>query len=337
MKLRTALLATTIAVSSLLGGCSRNRQEAAILANQGDQEVKLNVDGAIQKYENASRMDPTNHRIFFKLAMAYRKKEDWDKAASTLSRAVQLAPKFANYWFERGYALEQQAKKKTIQWDEAKEPFTKCVEADPNYAECYEELGNIFLWTDDEQRALDNYSKAVEHDPSNVAYYNVLADLYIRLGYVKEAEQILKSAKDAPMPVAPAPKEKKDDGEGNEAKAKDKAAAEAANKKAARDKSLYGTHILLAQVYQDRGSQAEQVAELEAAKSIVPAEGPEAITILYQLGSTYAVMNPPRSAEAISMLKGFNGRACKSAKASQYKAECETSQALVNKLGGSLQ
>jgi tetratricopeptide (TPR) repeat protein len=308
MKLGAFAVTAFLLASSLLGtGCSRNRQEAVILANRGDQSVKLNVDGAIADYEQGTRLDPTNHRIFFKLAMAYRKKEDWDKVASTLARATQLAPKYANYWFERGYALEQQAKKKTIPYDEAKEPLQKCVEADPNFADCYEELGNVFLWTDDEQKALENYTKAVEHDPNNIGYYDVLADLYIRLGFHKEAEQVLKEAKAF-------------------AKPNDKS----------QEKAVYGLHMLLAQIYQDRGSQAEQVTELEAAKSVA-GDGPESVLILYSLGSTYALLTPPRSAEAISMLKGFSGRACKGAKATTYKTECETTQALVTKLGGTLQ
>jgi tetratricopeptide (TPR) repeat protein len=303
------LPAAAVAAATLLGaGCSRNRQEAVILANKGDQEVKLNVDGAINDYDQATRLDPQNHRIFFKLAMAYRKKEDWDKVASTLSHATTLAPKFANYWFERGYAIEQQSRKKTVPWEEAKEPFQKCVENDPNYADCYEELGNVFLYTDDEQKALDNYNKAVEHDPTNIGYYDALADLYIRLGYTKEAEQVLKEGKAFVKPD-------------------DKTQV----------KAVYGLHVLLAQVYQDKDSPAEAVTELEAAKAVAPADGPESVQILWNLGSSYAKLNPPRSAEAIAMLKGFSSRACKGAKASSYKTECEATQTLVSKLGGTLQ
>lgn len=306
---RGAFVVSALLAASLLGtGCSRNRQEAVLLANKGDQEVKLNVDGAINSYDQATRLDPTNHRIFFKLALAHRKKEDWDKVASTMARATSLAPKYANYWAERGYALEQQARKKTVPWEEAKEPFQKCIENDPNFAECYEELGNVFLWTDDEQKALENYNKAVEHEPNNIGYYNALADLYIRLGYVKEAEQVLKEAKAFIKPD-------------------DKQQA----------KAVYGLHVLLAQVYQEKDSLPEMVTSLEAAKAVAPAEGGEAIQILFNLGSTYAKLKPPRSAEAISMLKGFNSRACKGASAAKYKVECEQSQTLVTSLGGTLQ
>lgn len=274
------------------------------MANQGDQEVKLNVDGAIGKYEQATRLDPTNHAIFFKLAKAYEKKEEWDKVASTMARATQLVPKYANYWFKRGYALEMQAKKKAISYEEPKEPYQKCIENDPNYAECYEQLGNAFLWTDDEQKALENYTKAVEHAPQEISYYAALADLYIRLGYMKEAEQVLKEAKTFAKPG---------------------------------DRALYGVHVLLAQVFQDKGSTPEMVTELEAAKAVVGTEGSEAILILYNLGSTYAQLSPPRTQEAIQMLKGFSGRACKGTKAATYKAECETAQTLVTKLGGTMQ
>ncbi len=248
MKLRAFVVTVSLMAASLVGtGCSRNRQEAVLLANKGDQEVKLNVDGAITSYQQATSMDPTNHKIFFKLGMAYKKKEDWDKVASTMARATQLAPKYANYWLERGYALEMQARKKTLQWEEAREPFQKCIENDPNYADCYEELGHVFLWTDDEQKALENYTKAVEHDPANIAYYNALADLYIRLGYTKEAEGVLKEAKAFVKPD-------------------DKSPAAA--------KMAYGMHVLMAQVHQDRESIAEAVTELEAAKTSAPSEGP---------------------------------------------------------------
>lgn len=302
MKLGAMLMASCLAVSSLMGlGCSRNRQEAVIKANEGDREIALNPDGAANKYEQATKLDPTNHRIFFKLAMAYKKKEEWDKVASTLARATQLAPKFANYWFERGYALEMQAKKKTITYEDAKEPYQKCIENDPNYADCYHQLANVFLWTDDEQNALANYTKAVEHMPTEIRYYTALADLYIRLGYFAEAEQVLKEGKSFAKPG---------------------------------DKTLYGIHVLMSLIFQERGSMPEQVTELEAAKAVAGTEGPESVQILFNLGSTYASLNPPRTQEAVQMLKGFTTRACKGSKAAAYKTECEQSQALITKLGG---
>jgi tetratricopeptide (TPR) repeat protein len=301
MKLGVIVMVGLIATSTAGLGCSRHRQEAVILANQADKEVALNPDGAANKYEQATKLDPTNHQIFYKLAMAYEKKEEWDKVASTLARAVQIAPKFANYWFRRGWAFEQQAKKKTISYEDAREPYQKCIENDPNFADCYAQLGNVYLYTDDEQKALENLTKAIEHAPTEIRYFTALADLYNRLGYAKEAEQVLKEAKTFAKPG---------------------------------DKYLFGVHSLLASVYQDRGLMAEMVAELEAAKSVAPADGPESVQILWSLGSTYATLDPPRKQEAIQMLKGFTTRACKGARAQSFKTECDTAQTLVARLGG---
>ncbi len=284
---------------ALTMGCSRHRQEAIILANDGDAIVDLDPNGAISKYEQATKLDPGNHRIFYKLARAYKKKEEWDKTASTLARATDLAPTFANYWFERGFALEQQARKKAISYEECKEPFKKCIEADPNKDECYDHLANAYLWTDDEQKALMNFTRAIEHRPDNIYYYWHLADLYINLNYLKEAEQVLKAAKQMAKPG---------------------------------DMRLFNVHQLLATIYRDHENYDAMVVELEAAKALdVKGEHPE---ILFNLGATYAKLRPPRKAEALQMLKGFVARACRSRKGEAYKNECEQAMSLQQALRG---
>src|SRR6185295_17011965 len=173
-------------------GCSRNNIEAINLANVGDKSLKVKVEGAIEKYEEATRLDPTNHLIFWKLANAYEKKEDWDKMASTLARAVQVAPDFASYWYKRGLALNQQAENGNPDaFEQAKEPLKKCIEKDPNLAECYFLMAECLQWTDDEQGAVDNYSKAIQHDPTKGFFYPNLADLYLLFKLDKEAEQVI--------------------------------------------------------------------------------------------------------------------------------------------------
>ena len=97
--------------------CSRNNIEAVNLANEGDQAKGTNLDEAISKYEQATQLDPTNHRILWKLALAYAKKEAWDKVAQTCSLAEKQAPDFANYWYMHGHALIEQAKKGSVELD----------------------------------------------------------------------------------------------------------------------------------------------------------------------------------------------------------------------------
>jgi len=303
MKLASITKLTVLAgLFALSTGCSRDHIEAINLANEGDQAVKVNVEGAIQKYEQAIQLDPTNHRIMWKLAKAYEKKEDWDKLASTLSRATGVAPDFANYWFKRGYALMKQAEAgNPDKYEEAKEPLKKCIEKDPNYAECYHFLGEADLWTNDEQGALDNYTKAVEHDPTVPYFYPPLAEAYITLRFYKEAEGVLKEGTRIIPP-----------GEKN-------------------NNHLYGMYVLRFEVSQAQNDTAGMVTAMEKAQEVAGDAHPE---ISFNLGSTYAVMEPPQKEKAVRLLSSFVKRACRSANAAKFKEQCETANTLIQKLGG---
>jgi tetratricopeptide (TPR) repeat protein len=294
----TVLAGALVAASA----CSRDHIEAINLANEGDQAIKVNTESAIAKYEQAIQLDPTNHKIMWKLAKAYEKKEDWDKLASTLSRATQVAPSFANYWFKRGYAFIKQAEAgNSDKYEEAKEPLKKCIEKDPNFAECYHFLGEASLWTKDEQSAVDNFTKAIEHDPTTPYFYAPLAETYITLKLYKEAEAVLR---EGTRIIAP--------GEKN-------------------NNHLYAMYVLRFEVAQASNDKAGMVAAMEKAEEVAGDSHPE---ISFNLGSTYAVMDPPQKEKAVRLLSSFVKRACRSANAAKYKEQCETSNTLIQKLGG---
>jgi tetratricopeptide (TPR) repeat protein len=298
--------AVAVGLSLVFGavGCSRAHIQAIDLANIADKSVKVNVEGAIEKYEEATRLDPTNHIIFSKLATAYQKKEDWDKMASTLSRAAQVAPEFANYSYRRGYALMQKAALGNPDaYEEAKQPLQKCIETDPNFAECYHELGTANLWTDKEQAALDNWTKAIEHDPTVAYFYPPLAETLISMKLYEQAEAVLKEGTRIIQPV--------DDHAKN---------------------NLYGMYVLLSMVCQAKGDTSAMVSALEKANDVAGDKNPE---IGFNLGSTYAVMNPPQKEKAVRLLNSFTKRVCKGAQAAEkFKDQCATASDLIQKLGG---
>ena len=283
------------------GGCSRNGIEAINLANEGDQSVKVNVENAISKYEQAVQLDPTNHRILWKLSAAYEKKEDWDKMASTLSRATSMAPDFATYWFKRGLALVNQAEGGNKDaFEQAKEPLKKCIEKEPNLAECYYLKGECLQWTDDEQGAVDQYTKALQHDPSKGFFYPPLADLYLLFKLDKEADQVINEGTKLVQPD-----------EKNLPK-------------------IYNMYILLANAALMRGDKAAQLAAVEKAEKFAGESHPE---FSFDLGSTYATMDPPQKERAVRLLNTFTKRVCKGAGAKKFEEQCQTSQSLLQKLG----
>lgn len=284
-------------------GCSRDHIEAINLSNEGDKAFKVNVEGAISKYEQATQLDPTNHAILWKLAKAYERKEDWDKVASTASRAVQIAPEFANYWYKRGYAMMQLARAgDKDRYEEAKEPLKKCIEKDPNFAECYHELAEANLWTDDLQGAVENYSKSIEHDPTIGYFYPPLADIYVTLRLYDEAEKVLNEAVRLLEPT-----------EKN------------AN-------YLHGAYVLLAKVKQAKGDTAGMISSLEKASELGGDKHPED---KFFLGAAYATKDPPDKEKAVRLLNSFSKTSCRGAKAKEFKEQCTASQDLIQKLGGS--
>lgn len=301
---RAACVAVGLQIAVGAAGCSRDHIEAINIANVADKSLKVNVEGAIENYEKATRLDPTNHLIFWKLANAYQKKEDWDKMASTLARAQQIAPEYANYSYKRGVALLQKAAQNNPDaYQEAKQPLQKCIETDPNFAECYHELGTANLWTDNEQAALDNWTKAIEHDPTVAYFYPPLADTLIALKMYDNASAVLKEGTRIIQPTDDQSKEQ-----------------------------LYEMYSLLAMVEQARGDNSAVVSALEKANETAGDKHPE---IGFNLGSTYAIMNPPQKEKAVRLLSSFNKRVCKGAQAAEkFKDQCATSSDLVQKLGG---
>lgn len=301
MKLGRCAKLAALLVGMLVGGCSRSHIEAINLANEGDQSVKVNVEQAIQKYEQAVQLDPTNHRILWKLATAYEKKEDWDKLASTLSRATQVAPDFATYWYKRGYALISQGEGGNKDaYEQAKEPLKKCIEKDPNLAECYFLMGEALQWTDDEQGAVDMYTKAIQHDPSHGFFYPALAGIYVEFKLDKEAEQVLTEGTKLVQP-----------NEKNLSK-------------------IYNMYILLANVALMRGDKSAQLAAVEKAEKYAGESHPE---FAFDLGSTYATMDPPQKERAVRLLNQFTKRVCRGAGSKKFQEQCESTSSLLQKLG----
>jgi tetratricopeptide (TPR) repeat protein len=300
-----------LSISALDVGCSRNNIEAVNLANEGDKAKATDIEGAISKYEQATNLDPTNHRILWKLALAYTKKEAWDKVATTCAKAEKLQPKNALYFFQHGLAMARQAVKGPTTWADAKGPLEEAIKLDNNvgdgdhYGAAHFELAEVLLHMDDEKGALDEYTKAIQSKPDSLPFYGPLAELYLRLNHVGEAEQVLTTA----LSFAK---------EG--------------------DKALFAIHSLLGDIYDRKNDTAKAVGEYELAKKACGQcnEAGQQIAF-FNLGAAYASLKPPRKSEAMAQLQSFQKMICKGAAAARYADQCTQAQQLASKLGGTLQ
>src|SRR6185295_12683485 len=166
--------------------CARGSMEAAAFAKDGDTKRKIDLDGAIESYKKAAHIEPDNHRIHWKLATAYVTKEDWKNADGELATACAQAPTFAMYFFMRGFALERMK-----QFADAKPLFEKAIALDPNDPDPEFDLAQVLLALGDERGALVHFTKAIELQPDNAVFYAMLAQLYVRLGYLDHADKVI--------------------------------------------------------------------------------------------------------------------------------------------------
>ena len=299
-----------LALTALAGttGCSRNNIEAVNLSNEGDKAKGSNIDEAISKYEQASQLDPTNHRILWKLAKAYEKKEVWDKCGQTAKKAQTLAPSYANYYFEQGLASSRIAGKEKTggNWAEAKGPLEEAVQKDPNIADAHFELAEVLLRLDDEQGALREYSKAIEVQPDNTQYYVPLADLYLRLNLIDEAEKVVREGMGFVKESDP--------------------------------KGQFAMHSLMGAVADARNQQETALKEYDLArKACGQCTDPGQAIAFFNLGAAYAQQNPAQTSQAMQNLQNFHKMICKGGAKTRYEDQCAQAQQLAQKVGGNLQ
>jgi len=290
-----------VATAAPLTSCSRNAIDAVNLSNEADKVRDSNPEEAISKYEQAKQLDPSNVRILWKLARVYQKKENWDKVDETLAPATKLAPDHADFFWLRGYAIEQQAEKKGTGWADAKDPLEQAAKLDPNYADPHFDLANVLYHLDDEHGALDEYTKAIQLKPDLLAAYGELADLYRRLGFFDQAMQVVK-----------------------EGVSWDKGT-----------KAGFNVHTLYGFLLEQQGNMTDAITQYEMAKKSCGQCNEKGENIaFFNLGSAYARANPPRKSEASSNLLAFQKITCRGGAAARYADECTQAQEYIKIVGG---
>lgn len=122
-----------------------------------------------------------------KKAAEYENARDWSKAIETLEAASKIDPHDARLYFRLGRAHESTS---VPALTEAKLAFEKAIALDPNWAEAHFALAEVQYRLSDEHDTLVHYTEAVRLRPDKGAYWVALADMYRRLGHFDEARKV---------------------------------------------------------------------------------------------------------------------------------------------------
>ena len=172
----TAVLASvTVLVAT---GCSLAKRDSAELVNEGDGVKGSNLDEAISKYDQAATLDPTNRIALWKLALAYHKKEDWSKDAVTCAKAGEHRAHVRELQLRARIRARAGRGEGADELGRGEGAAPAGDREGPEHGPGLRGARRGRLHMDDEQGALQNYTKAIEIKPDELQYYPPLADLY---------------------------------------------------------------------------------------------------------------------------------------------------------------
>ena len=162
-----------------------------------------NFSEAKKAFENALKADPyydrakealeviedvVDQKIKSKTAIhlfkgkSYREKEQWDEAIAEYNKALEINPKFAMAYNDRGIAYRWKG-----QYDQAISDHNKALEINSRYAEAYNSRGVAYYTKGQHDKAISDYNKAIEINPRYAYAYNNRGVAYDAKGNMKKA------------------------------------------------------------------------------------------------------------------------------------------------------
>jgi tetratricopeptide (TPR) repeat protein/MinD-like ATPase involved in chromosome partitioning or flagellar assembly len=139
-----------------------SRQKAADLTAEGSEIAKENVDLALEKYNEAIRVDPSYAFAYSSRGRAYFGMERFDDALVDFNEAIRLDAKNAGAYVGRG---DVYWKKHNL--DGALADYTRAIELDPKLSDAYTNRGKVLAERGAPDKAVTDYDQAVKLSPKD--------------------------------------------------------------------------------------------------------------------------------------------------------------------------
>lgn len=150
--------------------------DEAFYVNRGDSyHLQYRNDLAIDDYGRALEINPQYDRAYNQRGNLYRDQGDYDLAIIDYTRAIEINPQ-ALYFTNRGLAYQY-----LRQPEKALADYSKAVEKDPLYTRGYYLQGDIYYDLASYDQAVVSYTRAIELDNDNDVYYADRGEAYYKL------------------------------------------------------------------------------------------------------------------------------------------------------------
>lgn len=149
-------------------------------------------DGAIAMLKDVLAKEPDDANALYLIGLGYSKKKMYPESVETLTKVVQLVPKFAPAEFELAVSYQNLDEK-----GKALEHYRKTLELDSNNPDAAYNAGLILFGENEVDEALTFFEKALGLRPGDPAYLEMAGRCYVNKGDFPKAIEYLEKAKSA--------------------------------------------------------------------------------------------------------------------------------------------
>ncbi len=204
-------LVLAIATAGLLTtGCfDQTKNDSKKFQKEGSQAYgQRQFETAIERFKKATDKWPENHVAWYMMAGSQIGKKDWSAASDAMAKAVQIAPEQAMYNMVYGYTLyekaiqqarEDQARRvekkpeeitpdlTSVNFEKSLQHLQEAVKLNNELWRAHYYVGRIHRDTGKSKEAAEEFTKALQAGPFEVAPWVALTELYRAWDYTKEA------------------------------------------------------------------------------------------------------------------------------------------------------
>ena len=162
-------------------------KDATIYHNRGlifaeFSEYESEYEKAIMNYTHAIELDPKKASVYRDRGLAYAGRKKYQQAIADYTHAIELDPKHAWTYYQRGRIYHELEK-----YEKAITDFTQVIKLDPKRAFLYGDRAWSYRFNKEYEKAIADYTRATELAPQNAWFYGERGLVYTDLEEYEKA------------------------------------------------------------------------------------------------------------------------------------------------------